>query len=131
MAGLRIPVATLIERAEEKRAQLVAQHRSELDEWRQRESLADLRLDLADDLAKLANDIRAGRVKPRPGSRYDHAKRTYVPTLSASVCIAGPPEKPAPLSDRTAKVDRDLSLLRATSQEHVTVRTGSEFADYL
>jgi len=124
--SLRVPVAALVEKAEAERARILAEHaKLKADPP---ESIGHARLRLADELLELSRSIADGRKRPLADSVYDRRERRYRRALQVTVGVWLP--EPLAKPD-TAKVDRDLRLLRATSQATVSVRLDSDFARYV
>jgi hypothetical protein len=123
--SLKVPVAHLIERAEAHRKSVVDAHAKLVKEHKA--SSLDVKEALSLKLSDAARDVASGKVKPREDSRYRDGK--YRHCVETSVWIEVPP-KPDKKAD-TSAVDRDLRLLRATSQETITVRVGSSLEKYL
>lgn len=124
--SLRVPVAALIEKAEAERARIVAEH-AKLKAGRP-ETPTRSRERLAQALYELARDLRAGKRKPTKSQEYLRAEGGYVDVLRATVYVTLPRKVGKP---DTEKVDRDLRLLRATSQATVSMRLDSDFARYV
>lgn len=124
--SLKVPVATLLQSAERERAAIVEKHRLAVESYR--DDTEEVRGHLVDRLRALADDLESGRKLPKPSQEYD-SRRGYVWNITAAVS-AGVRERP-PAKPDTRRVDSDIRLLRATSQETVTVRTGSSFERYL
>jgi hypothetical protein len=123
--SVKVPVAKLIELGEAKRARIVKDHQK-----LKQSSTSDItkaRKKLAAELRKTATAVSAGRAgkltSSYRGTRSD-SHETRVIEVRAQVDI-GPviPSKP-PIE----RVDKLLAMLRATSQEEMTVRDDSPLA---
>lgn len=116
--SLKVPTHTLIVSAEKLRAKIVAQHARDVKAYT--EALPRHQRQVAAALSKAARNPNKVRVD------YGGYNRGY----SAFVPVPKPPEKPSTKPD-THSVDRDLGLLRATSQETISVGSDSNYARYL
>lgn len=127
--SFRVPVAALIEAAEKERERIIDTYSVALAEYRasQRTPRAE-RLLLAAALHERAEEVRTGKGALHASSEYDYDAGEYVLFVSAEAKVQ---RFAKPDAADTRSVDRDLRLLRATSQETVSVRADSDFARYV
>lgn len=121
---IKVPVSVLIESAEARKAQLIEEndqakvdYEKDMKEWR-KECVKALQIALT--------EARAGNF-PEYGSTY---------RLGGYLIVSLPddtPSRPDKPNEKpnTRQVDRDLALLRATTEETLTIGTDDVFAGYL
>lgn len=128
MAGvsLKVPVQHLIDNAEEQRAEVIAEHAKNVKAYK--EDRTDVREQLANALhAQFWAFSEENRKLPPTNRRWERGEYRNFITVAVSVPVV---EKPADKAD-TKSIDADLRLLRATSQEQLTVRADAHLARYL
>lgn len=120
---VRVPVATLVELAEKQRAKIVSEHAKALEKvgedtrrWQEKALSA---------LAHAAEQIEAGKL-PEIHHSYSARGQSY---FNVKVRVPAPSEPDA--QPNTRKVDRDLALLRACSDETLLIGADDNFAQYL
>lgn len=123
--SLKIPTATLITKVQAARTKVIEDHKAAVAA--NKENVVNVREQLIELLeAQLVRISDGGRL-PNPESYYAGNGRGYRVSVKVSVEV---PKKVDPKPD-TTKIDRDLALLQATSQETLTLRSDADLARYL
>lgn len=126
--SLKVPVSTLIANAEAQRSIILTDHAKATATYD--DALVTATRRLVKELRKKADAIDAGRAgELESDSNYMGRGRGYVNSVQVSVSSPCPP-RPDEQPD-TSRIDRDLRLLRATSQDAIAVRVDSDLARYL
>lgn len=123
--SLKVPVQHLIDNAEAQRAEIIRTHARAVANWK--DEGVNVRAKLADALAEAARQLDIGKKLPNPTRYWKGNKYVDCVSVTARVDVDA---KPDPKAD-TGSVDRALKLLRATSQEHISVREDADLARYL
>lgn len=118
MQRLNVPIATLLERAQESRAKLVADHQQAVIDYP----------------AKV--EAFEGAVVMALHHALDQAIAGKVPKVGYNGVVEVRPKKRLPDTPskpvlNTSKIDRDIRLLESTSQETTVVSTDSNWSCYL
>lgn len=122
--SLKVPIQTLIGKVEAERTGIIKKHEADLKAYNA--AVGAARKELAAKLREKAKNISTASLSFNRDYRNN---RGYVEYASVSVRVDCP-AKPSPKPD-TSRVDRDLRLLKATSQAEITVRADSDLSRYL
>lgn len=120
---VKVPTATLIELAEKERARIIREHEKASENAdAQQAKWVDKALVQLD---KVRRDIADGNL-PDVSTPW---RSTNTSTFTVTVRAKGPLDLES--KPNTTKVDRDLALLRACSDETLSIGTDDNFAKYL
>lgn len=125
--SLKVSVAHLIANAEQQREQIVAEHAGRVATYEL--ELVTLRKQGSARLRDMAAKVAAGKADDEFSIGWSGRRAERPVSIEieiGTVASDAPTEKP-----NTRAVDRALKVLRATSQEEVTVREDSDLAVYL
>lgn len=134
--SLKVPVATLIEKAEARRAEIVAEYERVQAEERTK------RPDFQKAVARLLREAAKNPEQVVYERNYDYRGKGggYRSTTIKDLTVKVPrsenlwpaqPDEHEEDGPKTARVDRDLGMLRATSETEIRVKADSDLASYL
>jgi hypothetical protein len=115
---LKVPIATLLANAQAARERMVAEHAKAVESYPERRATWEAAVISA--LESALAQAQAGKFPKRDW----HGKLEVTPRNK----VPAEPERP---TLDTKAIDRDISLLKQTSQETTTVSTDSNWAVYI